>query len=404
MPTTRLGRSFDLPKKGAINPDVQPSCLGMVLNIPKDFRAKHLRDFFNDFVEKDKFVKFHYRHRCVTVKSRRHDTAAKSETAETAETASFCCAVEMRDAAGLQQLIKRYSGRKWMLFAGVERPRPLYREECCLVSALADYAPQPKRDAAAPVAADKVAAVATAAAAGSADQPYRTRREKRKERNVKQPAPSADGDGDGGLRLLQLAELAPPTALPQGNVGTPTPVLFELIQQCRLPSSVLRQCKGMFSGSANNKYGAVPPPITLLDDDIDSHRAAKRRRHARAAADADSGSEEDEGTRPRTRDRSAADSWPLDIRQSMRSDEQPTAWNSYDLAVGDRAGQIDAHGSDSDDGSELVDEWDRHEEMHGDADGDNRYDRHDRLETDHIQFEKPVEFIWDKGDASGLVM
>ena len=33
-----------------------------------------------------------------------------------------------------------------------------------------------------------------------------------------------------------------------------------------------------------------------------------------------------------------------------------------------------------------------------------RYDRHDRLRTDQVELENPVENIWDKHEASGLVM
>ena len=33
-----------------------------------------------------------------------------------------------------------------------------------------------------------------------------------------------------------------------------------------------------------------------------------------------------------------------------------------------------------------------------------RYDRHDRLSTDQVEHENPVENIWDKHEATGLVM
>jgi len=59
--------------------------------------------------------------------------------------------------------------------------------------------------------------------------------------------------------LSSLPELHPPAIMPQGNVGTPTSHFLCLIQQCRLPSSVISKLGLVFPRTrSNRKYGSVP--------------------------------------------------------------------------------------------------------------------------------------------------
>ena len=41
----------------------------IVFNIPSDYRSKHLRNYFNEFIEKRVFNCFHYRHRPQSLKT-----------------------------------------------------------------------------------------------------------------------------------------------------------------------------------------------------------------------------------------------------------------------------------------------------------------------------------------------
>lgn len=59
--------------------------------------------------------------------------------------------------------------------------------------------------------------------------------------------------------LSKLPELHPPDVMPNGNVGTPTKVFLELIQQCRLPPVVIKKLGLTFPKTrTNKKYGDVP--------------------------------------------------------------------------------------------------------------------------------------------------
>jgi hypothetical protein len=49
--------------------------------------------------------------------------------------------------------------------------------------------------------------------------------------------------------LDNIPELHPPQFMPNGNVGTPSSVFLELIQQCRLPSKIISSLKLTFPKS-----------------------------------------------------------------------------------------------------------------------------------------------------------
>ena len=58
--------------------------------------------------------------------------------------------------------------------------------------------------------------------------------------------------------LCTLPELNPPSVMPHGNVGTPTSVFVGLIQQCRLPGSIIKKLNLEFPKTrSKRRYGAV---------------------------------------------------------------------------------------------------------------------------------------------------
>lgn len=80
---------------------------------------------------------------------------------------------------------------------------------------------------------------------------FQTRVEKKKIPGDRETFTSSD--------LSSLPELHPPSIMPQGNVGTPTAHFLQLIQQCRLPSSIISKLGLVFPRTrSNRKYGSVP--------------------------------------------------------------------------------------------------------------------------------------------------
>lgn len=59
--------------------------------------------------------------------------------------------------------------------------------------------------------------------------------------------------------LQSLPELHPPDIMPNGNVGTPTMVFMDYINQCRLPPSIIKKLGLSFPKTRTSKqYGSVP--------------------------------------------------------------------------------------------------------------------------------------------------
>lgn len=58
--------------------------------------------------------------------------------------------------------------------------------------------------------------------------------------------------------LQTLLELNPPAVMPHGNVGTPTSVFMDLIQQCKLPGRIIKKLNLEFPKTrSKRRYGAV---------------------------------------------------------------------------------------------------------------------------------------------------
>lgn len=58
--------------------------------------------------------------------------------------------------------------------------------------------------------------------------------------------------------LCNIPELNPPSVMPRGNVGTPTSVFMDLIQQCKLPGRIIKKLNLEFPKTrSKRRYGAV---------------------------------------------------------------------------------------------------------------------------------------------------
>lgn len=58
---------------------------------------------------------------------------------------------------------------------------------------------------------------------------------------------------------MNLAELKPPSVMPNGNVGTPTVVFLALIRDCRMPARLIGKFGLVFPKlRGKRKYGSVP--------------------------------------------------------------------------------------------------------------------------------------------------
>ena len=85
---------------------------------------------------------------------------------------------------------------------------------------------------------------------GEPTSQYRTRQEQKQIPGDREQFTESD--------LSSLAELNPPTNMPNGNVGTTTKTFLEMIRQCKLPPLVIRKLGLTFPKQrSNRKYGDV---------------------------------------------------------------------------------------------------------------------------------------------------
>jgi hypothetical protein len=166
-------------------------------------------------------------------------------------------------------LLRQYHGRSWT----DEQER--YWHTKCVFGPL-KVAPDPDEILAPFVEGDK------GESDSSGEEPtepyYKTRREMRDlcrkrrmfpahEATQKSVQPSSHRLTEKQCQLLP--ELKPPSALPRGNVGTPSKELLEKIASCRLPTSALRTLHLNFDvhlSKRRRRYGTMPPPSVLLDE------------------------------------------------------------------------------------------------------------------------------------------
>ena len=176
-----------------------------ISNIPSELRSADLRAFFSEWVEGGRFLCFHYTHR-------------RSPSASVIPTR--CCLVKVRQSDG-EALIARFSGQRWIRVRKIVGDIEL--ADRCLVA--------------------RAAPLLRATAAGDGDG-YLTRKQRREMRR------------EGLLKLRDAVvpkDLLPPPAMPQGNVGTPSRRLIELVRECAVPAVALKGLGVCLSGCGRRK-------------------------------------------------------------------------------------------------------------------------------------------------------
>lgn len=174
----------------------------VVGNIPKEFHSRDLRAFFSEFVELRKLFCFHFRHRPeiqIIGDNEAQTSSSLKDDADLKKTKSksFCCVVKLTKN-NREEFISKYHGQPWTNYAGNELPQK------CFISKV-KLSPEV-------------------------------------EKQEKQ----------------HFLELSPPPLMPNGNVGTPSAVFFRQIQQCKLPSSIVKKLGLRFPKSYGRKYSQVP--------------------------------------------------------------------------------------------------------------------------------------------------
>jgi len=152
--------------------------------------------------------------------------------------------------------------------------------------------------------------------------------------------------------------------MPQGNVGTPTSHFLHLIQQCRLPASIISKLGLVFPRTrSNRKYGSVPLDYggTVYSAGDDGEIDVKSGRGSEIMSEQE-----------------------LDNVQGYEASLPPTS------AADEQ--QIETTDSESD--ADDCEEWERHEAFQNDPSNQER--NKERL------YESEMEIVWEKG-GPGIV-
>ncbi|CAJ0582515.1 unnamed protein product, partial [Mesorhabditis spiculigera] len=285
---------------------LQGKHFALIRNIPRSYHSKNLRIFFADYVENGRFDCFHFKHR----------PEIQDKNAETSSS-TFCCVVRFASEDDRASFVADYNGLNWTDEAsGLHLPRK------CFVTAVK---------------------LSDGQAAGSANL--------------------------SASDLLEMIELRPPEAMPNGNVGTPTAYFLSQISQCKLPPSLITRL-GLKRQRRKRKFEAVDfvyngsRPLTYGYKKVDASDDNDRRKTMENEASRVQGIQEEAG-----------------------DDEDPT-----DVAVRQIGpDNDDAPAKDDDDQCE---EWERHEAHYNDVTEQDR--------TKEKKFEQEMEVVWEKG-GPGLV-
>jgi len=152
--------------------------------------------------------------------------------------------------------------------------------------------------------------------------------------------------------------------MPQGNVGTPTSHFLRLIQQCRLPASIISKLGLVFPRTrSNRKYGSVPL----------EYRGTVRRGTEDGETDVKSGRGSEIMSQQELEN---IHRYEASLPPESTADEQ----------------QRDENDSESD--ADDCEEWERHEAFQNDPSNQER--NKERL------YESEMEIVWEKG-GPGIV-
>ncbi|KRZ28964.1 G patch domain-containing protein 3 [Trichinella pseudospiralis] len=191
----------------------------VVRNIPKNFRSKHLRQFFSTFVEEQRFHCFHYLHCPEIIQA---EQFCKADDASSKAEGSFNnknCALVLMTLSDRDLFIRRYHGKDWALHSEFN-----VDGKCCIVK-------------------------------------------------CKDPRSfllsSEQNNATKGKSHLVLRQLKPPALLPNGNVGTPTSVILNFIKQCKFPSHMIRKL-GIYDRTSINQRSGVEIPFAYETQPVEA--------------------------------------------------------------------------------------------------------------------------------------
>ncbi|XP_023329281.1 G patch domain-containing protein 3 isoform X3 [Eurytemora carolleeae] len=324
----------------------------LVSNIPPVFHTLDLRRFFSDFVENDKFICFHYRHRPHKQEPVRNESdnntstiiipAAKDKKISEQSEDKSAKPIEKSARTGVAKTFgEQVTGR-------VHQSRdqePPDRPSCCCVVQLD---------------AQHVNSFLTSFHRkhwlDSTDTELDTRCFIAKIAN------------DKHSELSILPEQRPPNIMPRGNVGTSTKFFLEAIRDCRLPAKLIGKLGLEFPKSKHRKYGEVPFEYAPT----------------------------------RTKGWKSLDRTKLQALNTA----------GPRIEVGVDAGKEDSGAEDDDD---TCEEWERHEALHDDVHANRTIGRQvnsssylaeggdldQQPGTKEKPFEEEIELVWEKG-GSGL--
>ncbi|KAL6046376.1 G patch domain-containing protein 3 [Balamuthia mandrillaris] len=393
----------------------------LVQNIPRELRSLDLRCFFSDFVERNKFLAFHYLHRpevflpssaCGSSSSSSpyfsSDSSSSCSSSPSCETEregarkksrTCCCIVQLHSQHDLLLFTQRYNGRQW-----TDRHHHLLPFRC-LIRPIKKTAAQNKNE--------EKGAAQEEAFEGETGGRYLTGRQRMAERSVSRVDESHPWE--------DLLELRPPPLLPQGNVGTPLAFFKEKIRRCEMPSSLLR--KMGLASLRKRKYRRYGEVFYTYEEDEGSHEQEREERESTQQTEHwdNSDGDDDEDKRYTKRRRSTMSITTAKTRRRQRivnisvdsksssslvvvEERQPEEKYIY-LEAADRSVQqkqlstrithedleTTTNRDEDTEGEQSAEEWDRAEAFR-----DDEHDSHQRL------FEEEVELVWEKG-GSGLV-
>lgn len=185
----------------------------VINNIPEENRTIDLRYFFSDFIETNKFKIFHFKNR------------PQNTTIYKTNDNTKCCIVKLKKRKYVTEFIKQYHNKRWYNYSKSCERKPTPLNTTCMIVKIQE--PKCWLDCSNVPTMKK----------------YMTRKEKREFYSKYQ-------------NINFIPELHPPKGLKYGNVGTPSREIIEMINQCKLPSSLLKNL-GIDYKPPPNEFGKV---------------------------------------------------------------------------------------------------------------------------------------------------
>ncbi|KAL3857176.1 hypothetical protein ACJMK2_011869 [Sinanodonta woodiana] len=337
------------------------SVYAIINNIPPDHHSSDLRNYFSQFIESKGFQCFHFRHRPETQRTSNVTDVQQLTSSQTSMKRTTCCVIKLKDSK-LKELIKMYHRKHWL------DKKDESISSLCYISKIRVH--NKKNESAM----------------------YKTRDEQKKIPPDREEFTEED--------LLGLPELNPPVVMPNGNVGTPTMVFLELIQQCRLPPGVIKKLGLIFPKTrTNKKYGSVPfsygGEVVHEDEEGDMTVLSASGQEIESFKTTDftklsSSRELHEDAENKESDKSE-DAHKISGKKKKIDAEMRKIMNER---IEEKMIEKEQSKSDSEEDNDSCEEWERHEALCDDPSNQER-------NTERL-FEEDIELKWEKG-GSGLV-